>query len=123
VRTSVVFYENEVSVGKSTPFQIQITAPESTCLHFLPVASLTFHLSDGRSPIVVKHARKDQPARMIALGDVEVDGEDPIEAPNAFTLSPGMTQVLHGSVSKTSASVLKVCIVPYFHLEYLGPAC
>ena len=114
---SVVFYEKEVSVGKSTPFQIQVTAPDSTCLHFLPVASLTFHLSNGRSPITVNHARKDQPARVIALGDVEVDGKEPVEVANAFTLTPGVTQVLQGTVSTTSAAVLKVCITPYFHLD------
>jgi hypothetical protein len=122
VRIGVVFYEKEVSVGKSTPFQIQITTPDSTCLHFLPVTSLTFHLSNDLSPIIVNHARKDQPARVIALGDVEVDGKDPVEVENAFTLTPGATQVLHGSASTTNASVLKVCITPYFYLEHLGSA-
>jgi len=54
---------------------------------------------------------------VIALGDVEVDGKEPVEVANAFTLTPGVTQVLQGTVSTTSAAVLKVCITPYFHLD------
>lgn len=115
VPVSVVFYEAEAAVGVNTPFQIHFTAPKSSCLHLLPVKSLSIHFSDERPPLTVNHVEGEN--RPIYLANIAAESKT-IDASLVF--EPGITKVLYGGITSNTPRELKVSEINYPYIPLIS---
>jgi hypothetical protein len=108
----VVFWNAEVEVGESVPFQLSLSASPRISIASLPFISLVVEFSDDISPVVIRHAASESTSQLVQridLGHISMTKERRDVETN-LRWQAGGTKFFSGTIASETPRLIKVCV-------------